>query len=252
MPRLSPALDGTDSRHRSRPSPSGTHVATPTSRVYPGPRCPRPRPRRLGRDVPLMIAAGCNAKALSVVMGHVFITITFDRYGHLMPGTEPEVGRLLGTSVGDNPLREPPQPTRRPERSQAVRPERSRPSRTLANVPPAWRARSTDKTAGAVGSLWRRCMRSLPKRKGSCTRPSRMLLGVRSSQTPTSLIRRRTSRQLPFTSSCKRRAATLPLSWLACRSRSTPIARTLARTLLRPHSGSGSGRRTGWRTKPPS
>jgi integrase len=45
----------------------------------------------------LMIAAGCNAKALSVVMGHESITITFDRYGKLMPGGEAEVGRLLGT-----------------------------------------------------------------------------------------------------------------------------------------------------------
>jgi integrase len=44
----------------------------------------------------LMIAAGCNAKALSVVMGHASITITFDRYGHLMPGGEQEVGKLLG------------------------------------------------------------------------------------------------------------------------------------------------------------
>jgi integrase len=44
----------------------------------------------------LMIAAGCNAKALSVVMGHESITITFDRYGKLMPGGEAEVGRLLG------------------------------------------------------------------------------------------------------------------------------------------------------------
>jgi len=44
----------------------------------------------------LMIAAGCNAKALSVVMGHESITITFDRYGKLMPGGETEVGRRLG------------------------------------------------------------------------------------------------------------------------------------------------------------
>jgi integrase len=43
-----------------------------------------------------MIAAGCNAKALSVVMGHASISITFDRYGKLMPGGEAEVGRLLG------------------------------------------------------------------------------------------------------------------------------------------------------------
>lgn len=43
----------------------------------------------------LMIDAGCNAKALSVVMGHASIEITFNRYGKLMPGGESEVGRLL-------------------------------------------------------------------------------------------------------------------------------------------------------------
>lgn len=43
-----------------------------------------------------LIASGANAKALSVVMGHATIGITFDRYGHLMPGGEAEVGRLLG------------------------------------------------------------------------------------------------------------------------------------------------------------
>lgn len=43
----------------------------------------------------MMIASGANAKALSVVMGHASITITFDRYGKLMPGGEAEVGRLL-------------------------------------------------------------------------------------------------------------------------------------------------------------
>jgi integrase len=36
----------------------------------------------------LMIAAGVNAKALSSYMGHASITITLDRYGHLMPGNE--------------------------------------------------------------------------------------------------------------------------------------------------------------------
>lgn len=49
----------------------------------------------------LMIAAGCNAKALSVVLGHASIQITFDRYGHLMPGGEAEVGRLLGEYLAD-------------------------------------------------------------------------------------------------------------------------------------------------------
>jgi hypothetical protein len=33
----------------------------------------------------LMIAAGVNAKALSTFMGHANISITMDRYGHLMP-----------------------------------------------------------------------------------------------------------------------------------------------------------------------
>jgi hypothetical protein len=37
-----------------------------------------------------MIAAGVNAKALSTYMGHANISITLDRYGHLMPGNEAE------------------------------------------------------------------------------------------------------------------------------------------------------------------
>ena len=43
----------------------------------------------------LMIAAGVNAKALSVYMGHSSITITLDRYGHLMPGNEEAAAGLL-------------------------------------------------------------------------------------------------------------------------------------------------------------
>jgi integrase len=45
-----------------------------------------------------MIAAGVNAKALSTFMGHANISITLDRYGHLMPGLENEAAgaaRLL-------------------------------------------------------------------------------------------------------------------------------------------------------------
>jgi integrase len=42
-----------------------------------------------------MIAAGVNAKALSSYMGHSSITITLDRYGHLMPGSEDEPAELL-------------------------------------------------------------------------------------------------------------------------------------------------------------
>jgi integrase len=42
-----------------------------------------------------MIAAGVNAKALSAFMGHSSIKVTFDLYGHLMPGTEGEAAALL-------------------------------------------------------------------------------------------------------------------------------------------------------------
>jgi integrase len=44
-----------------------------------------------------MIAAGVNAKALSAFMGHSSIKVTFDLYGHLMPGTAQEVAALLDT-----------------------------------------------------------------------------------------------------------------------------------------------------------
>ena len=43
----------------------------------------------------LMIAAGVNAKALSTFMGHANISITLDRYGHLMPGAEDEAAGLM-------------------------------------------------------------------------------------------------------------------------------------------------------------
>ena len=42
-----------------------------------------------------MIAAGVNAKALSSYMGHSTITMTLDRYGHLMPGNEGEAAGML-------------------------------------------------------------------------------------------------------------------------------------------------------------
>ena len=38
----------------------------------------------------MLIDAGVNAKALSSYLGHASISITFDRYGHLMPGSESE------------------------------------------------------------------------------------------------------------------------------------------------------------------
>lgn len=42
-----------------------------------------------------MIAAGVNAKALATYMGHSSVTITYDRYGHLMPGSEETAAGLL-------------------------------------------------------------------------------------------------------------------------------------------------------------
>ena len=43
----------------------------------------------------LMIASGANLKALSTVLGHASIAISLDRYGHLLPGAELEVGERL-------------------------------------------------------------------------------------------------------------------------------------------------------------
>jgi integrase len=42
-----------------------------------------------------MIAAGVNAKALSTYMGHSSITVTLDRYGHLLPAHEDEAAAML-------------------------------------------------------------------------------------------------------------------------------------------------------------
>ena len=42
-----------------------------------------------------MIAAGVNVKALSEFLGHASITITLDRYGHLLPGSIAEAATLL-------------------------------------------------------------------------------------------------------------------------------------------------------------
>jgi integrase len=57
-----------------------------------------------------MIAAGVNAKALQVFMGHANIAITLDLYSHLMPGSEGEAAGLLeaflqrGRSAGTEEL----------------------------------------------------------------------------------------------------------------------------------------------------
>ncbi len=47
-----------------------------------------------------MIQAGVNVKALASYMGHASITITLDRYGHLLPGNEAEAADLLDALLG--------------------------------------------------------------------------------------------------------------------------------------------------------
>ncbi|MFL5891318.1 MAG: tyrosine-type recombinase/integrase [Solirubrobacterales bacterium] len=51
----------------------------------------------------MMIAAGVNAKALSGYLGHANIAITFDRYGHLMPGSEAEARDRLNSYLEQAP-----------------------------------------------------------------------------------------------------------------------------------------------------
>jgi integrase len=43
----------------------------------------------------LLIAAGANAKAITVYMGHSSVKTTFDLYGHMLPGNEAESAGLL-------------------------------------------------------------------------------------------------------------------------------------------------------------
>jgi integrase len=43
----------------------------------------------------LTIAAGVNPKALQTYLGHANISMTMDKYGHLMPGNEDEAAGLL-------------------------------------------------------------------------------------------------------------------------------------------------------------
>jgi integrase len=67
----------------------------------------------------LMIAAGVNAKALSTYMGHASITITLDRYGHLLPGNEREAAGQLDAYLAEESLawaHPSDRPTSRPQR----------------------------------------------------------------------------------------------------------------------------------------
>lgn len=43
----------------------------------------------------MCIAAAVNARGLMGYLGHSSIQMTFDRYGHLMPGNESEAAQLL-------------------------------------------------------------------------------------------------------------------------------------------------------------
>lgn len=49
----------------------------------------------------LMIAAGVNAKALCDYMGHSSIKVTYDKYGHLMPGNEAQAAGMLDAFLQD-------------------------------------------------------------------------------------------------------------------------------------------------------
>jgi integrase len=57
----------------------------------------------------LMIAAGVNAKTLSIYMGHSSIVMTIDRYGHLFPGNEKDSAEKLDAFLGQErtPFRSP-------------------------------------------------------------------------------------------------------------------------------------------------
>jgi integrase len=50
----------------------------------------------------MFIRAGLNAKTVTAIMGHASIAITFDRYGHLFPGSEHEARGLLDAYLADD------------------------------------------------------------------------------------------------------------------------------------------------------
>ncbi len=49
-----------------------------------------------------MIAADVNAKTVSTYMGHAGVSITLDRYGHLMPVNAAEAAGLLDAYLEAN------------------------------------------------------------------------------------------------------------------------------------------------------
>ena len=50
----------------------------------------------------LMIAAGANAKQIQTYMGHASISITYDLYGHLLPGDEAQAAALLDAYLDEH------------------------------------------------------------------------------------------------------------------------------------------------------
>ncbi|HZO09577.1 MAG TPA: hypothetical protein VFC77_09365 [Myxococcota bacterium] len=44
-------------------------------------------------------ASGQGPKAIQTFMGHATITMTFDRYGHLMPGSRDQARARMGTGA---------------------------------------------------------------------------------------------------------------------------------------------------------
>jgi integrase len=55
----------------------------------------------------LMIAAGENPKAIQTFMGHATIQMTFDRYGHLMPGSRDQARTRMDEYLAAFPARLP-------------------------------------------------------------------------------------------------------------------------------------------------
>ena len=49
-----------------------------------------------------MIAAGENPKAVQEFLGHATITMTFDRYGHLMPGSRDQARARVDAYLADS------------------------------------------------------------------------------------------------------------------------------------------------------
>jgi integrase len=48
-----------------------------------------------------MIEAGENPKAIQTFMGHATIQMTFDRYGHLMPGSRDQARARMDAYLAD-------------------------------------------------------------------------------------------------------------------------------------------------------